>query len=368
MQCGARAEGCQRLDTILIFSGEEGVVSWVVSRLVFEEGEGGFDEFVEDGEEDGPLGFAGSGEAGVEAAGDHGGHEEDAAQVAVALNADGGGVAQAAAALADARGDGELGGGGAAVGQVARDFGAEPAGLARPPSPACPLRLLGGAFAEAFDLAEALEVGVEFGRGLEVGGDLGLDALDFLFQRAGHAGEAFGDENSGGGGGAVALGAEQGLEVGEAAQELAQALQGGVGGLPVGPGAGGAKAGRVRFHYCGASDAQDRTPELRKIGLQPRRLPGEAQAGDLPLAPGAVTHDAAARTLAVAALPEHATSVRAFRQVLGGPVVLAGTSPTGTVSYVAASPLTPGASYTVWLTGHNSEGDGPQSQVFTFTA
>ena len=67
-------------------------------------------------------------------------------------------------------------------------------------------------------------------------------------------------------------------------------------------------------------------------------------------------------------LPEHATSVRAFRQVLGGPVVLAGTSAMGTVSYVAASPLTPGASYTVWLTGHNSEGDGPQSQVFTFTA
>lgn len=126
--------------------------------------------------------------------------------------------------------------------------------------------------------------------------------------------------------------------------------------------------GRVRFHYCGASDAQDRTPELRKIGMQPRRLPGEAQAGDLPLAPGAVTHDAVARTLTVAALPEHATSLRAFRQVLGGPVVLAGTSATGTVSYVAASPLTAGASYTVWLTGHNSEGDGPSSQVFTFTA
>ena len=126
--------------------------------------------------------------------------------------------------------------------------------------------------------------------------------------------------------------------------------------------------GRVRFHYCGASDVQDRTPELRKIGMQPRRLPGDAQPGDLPLAPGAVTHDAADRTLTVAALPAHATSIRAFRQVSGGPVVLVGTSATGTVSYVAASPLTPGASHTVWLVGHNSEGDGPKSQVFTFTA
>ena len=49
-------------------------------------------------------------------------------------------------------------------------------------------------------------------------------------------------------------------------------------------------------------------------------------------------------------------------------MVVAGTSPTVTVSHVAASPLTPGASYTVCLTGHNSEGDGPASQTFTFTA
>ncbi len=68
-----------KLDTILIFSGEEGVVIWAVGGLVFEEAEGGLDEFVEDGDEDGHLSFAGGGEAvgerfetGVVAAGDHG--------------------------------------------------------------------------------------------------------------------------------------------------------------------------------------------------------------------------------------------------------------------------------------------------------
>ena len=132
-------------------------------------------------------------------------------------------------------------------------------------------------------------------------------------------------------------------------------------------GAGEDIVARVRFHYCGASDAGDRTPELRKIGMQPRRLPGEAQQGNLPLAPGAATHDAVAHTLTVAALPSHATSIRAYRQVVGGPVVLAGTSATGTVSYVEASPLTPEASYTVWLAGHNSEGDGPISAKFNVT-
>ena len=39
------------------------MVSWEVVGLVFEEGEGDFEEFVEDGEEDGHLGFAGGGEA-----------------------------------------------------------------------------------------------------------------------------------------------------------------------------------------------------------------------------------------------------------------------------------------------------------------
>ena len=111
-------------------------------------------------------------ETGVVAACDHGGHEEDFAEMAVALGADGGGVAHAAAALPHAGSDGQPGGGGAAIGEMARNLGAEPA---------C------GARADAFDLAEPLEVGVEFGRGLDVAGDLRLDALDFLFQRADQA-------------------------------------------------------------------------------------------------------------------------------------------------------------------------------------
>ena len=121
------------------------------------------------------------------------------------------------AVVAHARGDGQPGGGGAAIGEMARNFGAVPAG---------------GARADAFDLAEPLDVGLELGRGLEVADDLGLDALDFLFQRPGQAGEAFGDEVSGGGFGAVAPGPEQGLEVGEAAHQFAQELLGGPGGLP----------------------------------------------------------------------------------------------------------------------------------------
>lgn len=122
---------------------------------------------------------------------------------------------------------------------------------------------------------------------------------------------------------------------------------------------------RVRFFYCAASDMGDRTPELRKIGMQPRRLPGEAQPAPLPDAPGTVTHDAVAHTLSVAALPAHATSLRAYRQVLGGTPVLAGTSTTTTVSYAAASPLEEGATYEVWLAGHNAEGDGATSEHFT---
>ncbi len=35
---------------------------------------------------------------------------------------------------------------------------------------------------------------------------------------------------------------------------------------------------RVRFHYCSASDDVDRTPELVKIGYQPRRDPERAKA------------------------------------------------------------------------------------------
>jgi len=74
----------------------ERVVEWLVGGLVFEEREGDFDEFVEDGDDDGHFGFAvlsesiGEGfEAWVVAAGDDGGHVKDPSEVAVTLVADG---------------------------------------------------------------------------------------------------------------------------------------------------------------------------------------------------------------------------------------------------------------------------------------
>ena len=60
----SNAPEAQRKDTILIFSGLKGVVSWVVGGMVFEEGEGDFEEFVEDGDEDGHFGFTGGSESG----------------------------------------------------------------------------------------------------------------------------------------------------------------------------------------------------------------------------------------------------------------------------------------------------------------
>ena len=76
-------------------------MSWEAEGLVFEEGEGDFEEFVEDGEADGHFGFAGGGEAvgegvetGVVAAGDHGGHEEHAAALGLERSGEVGEAAQ----------------------------------------------------------------------------------------------------------------------------------------------------------------------------------------------------------------------------------------------------------------------------------
>jgi hypothetical protein len=125
---------------------------------------------------------------------------------------------------------------------------------------------------------------------------------------------------------------------------------------------------RVRFWYCAASDDEDQTPELAKIGRQPRRASGEAQSQPLPSATGTATFDATALTLTIPAPPDHATSIRAFRKPAGGVAQLAGTSTTNVVSIVAAGPLTPGVTYELWLVGHNSQGDGPESNHITFAA
>ena len=77
----------------------ERVVERLVVGLVFEDGEGDFEEFVEDGADDLEFGFAVLGEAisegfeaGVVFARDHGGHEKGFAEVAIAVGAWAGGV------------------------------------------------------------------------------------------------------------------------------------------------------------------------------------------------------------------------------------------------------------------------------------
>ncbi len=125
---------------------------------------------------------------------------------------------------------------------------------------------------------------------------------------------------------------------------------------------------RVRFFYCYASDDEDQTTELAKIGKQPRRDKGAAESQPLPGAPGTATFDATAKTLSVPALPANATTLRAYRKVAGGVAELAGTSTGTTVSVVALGPLTPGVAYELWVAGHNSQGDGPESNHVSHTA
>jgi hypothetical protein len=117
---------------------------------------------------------------------------------------------------------------------------------------------------------------------------------------------------------------------------------------------------RVRLYYGSCSDLREKTPELAKIGFQPKRDAGEAQEQPEPGTPGPVTYDAATQTLSVAVKPANSTTIRAYRQPLGGVAELAGSSPTTTVSVVQFGPLTPGVTYDLWLVGHTqSAGEGP---------
>ena len=118
---------------------------------------------------------------------------------------------------------------------------------------------------------------------------------------------------------------------------------------------------RVRFVICSASDDTDQSAELVKYGRQPRRDSGAAAGQPLPAAPGPATFNVAALSLTVSALPDHATTLRAFRRPAGGTAELAGTSATTTVSLTDLGPLTTGVTYEFWLVGHNSQGDGPES-------
>ena len=125
---------------------------------------------------------------------------------------------------------------------------------------------------------------------------------------------------------------------------------------------------RVRFFYCCVSDETDQTAELTTIGRQVRRDPGAAAQQPLPGSTGPVTFAAPALTLSVPAQPEHSTTLKAFRRALGGVLELAGESATTTVSVVQFSPLTSGVTYEFWLVGHNSQGDGPESNHVTHVA
>jgi hypothetical protein len=84
--------------------------------------------------------------------------------------------------------------------------------------------------------------------------------------------------------------------------------------------------------------------------------------------PRTATFNAATRELTVPAMPDHASFLRAKRQPAGGPESDAGVSNTPTVSVVGIAPLTPGVSYTVWVVGVNSRGEGPESNKITFVA
>lgn len=125
---------------------------------------------------------------------------------------------------------------------------------------------------------------------------------------------------------------------------------------------------RVRHSYCGASDDGESTPELAKIGMQPKRAPGDAQPQPLPDAPGTATFNAATRELTIPTMPAHATFLRSFRKAAGGSAESAGVSNTTTVTVVGVTPLTPGVTYELWLAGENSRGKGPESNHVSFTA
>lgn len=105
---------------------------------------------------------------------------------------------------------------------------------------------------------------------------------------------------------------------------------------------------RVRLAYCSATDDGEGTLEVAKIATQPKRAPGDAQPQPLPDAPGNVTFNAATRELTIAAMPAHASYIRAYRLPAGGIAVTAGVSSTPTVSVVGLTPLTPGVNYQAW--------------------
>jgi hypothetical protein len=129
-----------------------------------------------------------------------------------------------------------------------------------------------------------------------------------------------------------------------------------------------ARISRVRHWLCSCSDEGEQNPELARWGFQPKRAPGDAQPQPKPAAAGPVTWDPATRTLTVAALPDHATRLVAWRKIAGGTPEPSGMSDTESVDAAETAPFVPGSTYELWVTGRNSAGDGPASNKITWTA
>lgn len=128
------------------------------------------------------------------------------------------------------------------------------------------------------------------------------------------------------------------------------------------------KIARVRLYVASTTDEGESDPALALYGFQPKRDPGDAQPQPLPDAPGTATFDAVTRLLTIPALPAHATSIVAWRQAAGGEAEPVGISITTSVSVSETSPLVPGVTYQLWVTGRNSRGDGLPSNKITYTA
>ena len=129
-----------------------------------------------------------------------------------------------------------------------------------------------------------------------------------------------------------------------------------------------ARIGRARLYLCSCSDLGERDPEIARYGFQPKRDPGDAQPQPKPDVAGTFTWDAATRMGTVPELPAHTTFMVAWRQILGGEPEPCGISETVEVNFAETSPFIPAGHYKLWMTGRNSAGDGPKSNVVDWIA
>ncbi len=130
-----------------------------------------------------------------------------------------------------------------------------------------------------------------------------------------------------------------------------------------------ARIARVRLYISSCNDLGEYNPELARYDFQPKRDPGDAQPQPKPGAiTGTPTWDAGARTLTIAALPEHARRLKAWRKIAGGDWEPCGLSDTTTVDAAETSPFIPGGVYELAVSGFNSAGDGPRSASVSWTA